>query len=226
MREETELSERFWSHVDRTEGCWIWTGYRDDTNYGRFNIKGYPLMVHRLTYVNAYGPFDPSLQLDHLCHTRDLSCKGGVTCPHRPCVNPAHLEPVTADENYRRGRAVGRTHCKHGHPFVEGNVRIATDSLGRKSRRCLTCHRNYQARMRIDDGDKTLVFARSEKEARAAALEAGLLWNRLLYIGRPKTLRGLATKGRKRRYFPGFEEHYMASLIRDALAMSDLFEAS
>lgn len=46
-------------------------------------------MPYRLYYERAKGPVADGLQLDHLCR-------------NRRCVNPAHLEAVTAVQNARR----------------------------------------------------------------------------------------------------------------------------
>jgi hypothetical protein len=78
--------------------------------------------------------------LDHTCH--DTSCEKGASCPHRACVNPAHLEPVTHAVNIRRGnglaaKAARKTHCKRGHPLSGQNLLV--DSRG--ARQCRSCQR-------------------------------------------------------------------------------------
>lgn len=63
------------------------------------------LLVHRYLYEEKYGPLPDDIALDHACHTRDKDCRGGPSCPHRPCVNPDCGEPVTQLENVHRGAA-------------------------------------------------------------------------------------------------------------------------
>lgn len=91
-------------------GCWRWTGVVNEQGYGyylhRTTSDGLPRKhqaAHRYVYEQLVGPIPAGLQLDHACHN-PKNCQGGPTCPHRLCVNPAHLEPVTSKENARRAR--------------------------------------------------------------------------------------------------------------------------
>jgi len=82
--------EYFWSKVNKSEGCWEWTGYVNDQGYGRprFRVGGkqYFLRAHRMTYEFLAGPIPEGLIIDHRCHNRS-------------CVNPDHLRPVTEKQN-------------------------------------------------------------------------------------------------------------------------------
>lgn len=127
-------------------GCWLWTGYIDTKGYGRAHHPhryGFPSIgAHRLVYELLVGPIPPGLHLDHTCHDATV-CPGGPTCPHRRCVNPAHLEPVTPKVNNERSNSPSaqsgrRTHCVHGHP-LDGR------RIGRTQRRtCRTCLKAIQ----------------------------------------------------------------------------------
>lgn len=92
------LETRFWSKVDfdvnNRRRCWPWQAFCNPKGYGRFTIKTssgerVTTYAHRVAYEIEVGEIPAGLQLDHLC-----SNKG--------CVNPWHLEPVTAKENRRR----------------------------------------------------------------------------------------------------------------------------
>lgn len=122
-------------------GCWLWTGPLNESGYAmRRQNSGSSSLVHRWLYQLLVGPVDRSLHLDHLCHTRDESCRADRSCPHRRCVNPAHLEPVTPAENNRRSRspaqlAAKANRCKRGHDLtVHGYVR--KDKKGRNCKAC------------------------------------------------------------------------------------------
>lgn len=120
------LVERFWERVDKTEaGCWLWTGPLRPDGYGAIGAGGRggrTLRTHRLAYELVVGPIPDGLTLDHVCQVR-------------ACCNPAHLEPVTAEDNVRRATA-RRDRCRRGHEFTPDNTIIR--ALGRE---CRTCRR-------------------------------------------------------------------------------------
>jgi len=84
---------RFWSYVEKTETCWLWTGHLTDDGYGRLGINGQLVLAHRFAYELLVGPIPEGLHLDHLCRVRH-------------CVKPDDLEPVTPAENVRRAALV------------------------------------------------------------------------------------------------------------------------
>jgi hypothetical protein len=84
-------------------GCREWAGKVTAKGSGHTTLKGKAIGAHRLAYLLFKGSVAPGLQVDHTCHTKD--CDLAAACPHRRCVNPDHLEAVTAAENVRRGRA-------------------------------------------------------------------------------------------------------------------------
>lgn len=84
--------------VVKDDGCWQWIGSRNQVRgemaYGVVRWGGPQRYVHRVLYEHIYGPY-PGLDTDHLCR-------------NRACVNPAHLEPVTRQENILRAPVRGR----------------------------------------------------------------------------------------------------------------------
>ena len=134
---------RFWAKVDKSGDCWRWTAFTDADGYGIFGIaESRSVRAHRFAYEASVGPIPDGLELDHLCHTRDLDCPGGDDDPHRSCVNPAHLEPVTGSVNIMRGRGLGtlnasREVCIRGHSLSGDNLYVQPDG----KRMCRECKR-------------------------------------------------------------------------------------
>ena len=96
------LDQRIEGKFLRGDGCWPWTASLDGTGYGQIRHEGAALPAHRVVYEVLVGPIPEGYEVDHTCHNADVSCKGGPTCLHRRCVNPAHLEAVTASVNVTR----------------------------------------------------------------------------------------------------------------------------
>jgi HNH endonuclease len=74
--------ERFWSKVERGEGCWLWVGPLHPAGYGRFRLDGQNHPAHRVACEWANGAISHGQHLHH-------------TCGNRACVRPAHLVPLT-----------------------------------------------------------------------------------------------------------------------------------
>jgi hypothetical protein len=126
--------------------CWTWKGHVIPKGYGQIYVGGRMKRAHRVAYELAIGPIPEGMNLDHLCHTRDSSCSGGDSCLHRRCVNPLHLEPVSARDNTHRSTVAiaaqnaAKTHCPQGHEYTPENTYVWADAPG-ASRHCRTCAR-------------------------------------------------------------------------------------
>ena len=135
---------RFMCKIEvQPNGCWRWTGKPNRQGYGRFWLDGKSRYAHRIAHEHFIGPIPDGYEVDHLCHTRDASCPGGI-CDHRLCVRwtDDHLEAVTERENVMRSRGrapanAAKTECDEGHPFDGGNTFF--DSRG--DRGCKTCQK-------------------------------------------------------------------------------------
>lgn len=117
-------------------GCWLWRASKDPCGYGQVWWETRPHKAHRVVYTLAFGPIPDGMELDHLCKVRH-------------CVNPAHLEPVTHQENLLRGDTfqagnAAKTHCKRGHEFTAENIYLLRDG----GRRCRACRASAHLRRR------------------------------------------------------------------------------
>ena len=85
---------RFWSKVDMSYNCWLWTGSKSSDGYGRFGLNGKSVAAHRL----AYGIVSGEMPTEQVLHR----------CDNPPCVNPDHLKTGTHKDNMmdmmKRGR--------------------------------------------------------------------------------------------------------------------------
>lgn len=129
------ILEVFDDRVAIGDGCWEWLGAKQPSGYGKMYWDYKTLLAHRVVYELVRGPIPEGLQLDHLCRNPS-------------CVNPSHLEAVTARENVLRsdstaGRNGRKTHCKRGHEFTPANTYIRP-----RGRECRACWKTRKLRVR------------------------------------------------------------------------------
>jgi hypothetical protein len=80
-----DTEQRFWSKVDKSSDCWLWTASVNGSGYGQFAVGSrsdgtkHPARAHVYAYEMLVGPVPAGFELDHLCRVRS-------------CVNPAHLK--------------------------------------------------------------------------------------------------------------------------------------
>lgn len=117
-----------------SKGCWVWNLSLSRGGYAQTNIEGKSWRVHRLSYTVYKGKIPEKLQLDHLCRVRN-------------CVNPNHLEAVSAKENLARSPITyssinkQKKVCKRGHPFKNENLKVY-NYKGSVRRICVICHKD------------------------------------------------------------------------------------
>ena len=128
--------DRFWSNVEKTDGCWEWSGALSSLGYGRFTwkrnkqCKGY---AHRASWLINRGPIPEGLCVLH-------------HCDNRKCVNPNHLYVGTMKDNCADRDSRGRNGMK-GKVFERKKKLEVTLAyaywLGHQSESKASCARKY-----------------------------------------------------------------------------------
>ena len=129
-------------------GCWEWSGWRDDANYGHVDYQSKNFLVHRLVYEHFVGKVPGGVHLHHRCE-------------NPACANFGHLQPLTPIEhialNKGKKRRSKRTHCPHGHAYEAGNLYLDANGW----RHCKTCSRERNREYRKRDRAQDLVDSKS-----------------------------------------------------------------
>jgi len=116
--------------VNPATGCWDWIGNCTEKGYGRVYIRPERRYrpAHRAMYERLMGPVAEGIVIHHRCENPG-------------CINPQHLEPLSAGENVRRGPNSGYkrrwTICPNSHPYTPENTKV--DARG--YRLCRVCER-------------------------------------------------------------------------------------
>ncbi len=132
-----------WEHpyVNKTKGCWFWTGPLNHKGYGQTNRSKYggQQYVHRIAYMQAVGPIAADMQICHKCDVPN-------------CLNPKHLflgdNFINQRDSVMKGRhyKVRNTHCPQGHPYSGKNLYVCPRGI----RNCRTCATKHRKRYRAE----------------------------------------------------------------------------
>ncbi len=96
-RLQPTTQESFWSKVQKTNGCWLWTATKTN-GYGMIRNGNRMVFAHRFSWELHNGPIPDGLCVLHNCPEGD----------NPACCNPAHLFLGTKADNNTDRKKKGR----------------------------------------------------------------------------------------------------------------------
>ena len=153
QRLSRSAEERFWSKVDTSGDCWIWTGSVAGNGYGDFGASpSRHVSAHRFSYEQAYGEIPHGVVIRHQCDTP-------------LCVKPTHLLPGSHSDN----KADSVTRHRHAHGERHGHSRFSDADI-REMRRLMSLGLGSRSIARVFNTDSGTVckIARRESWAHVA----------------------------------------------------------
>jgi hypothetical protein len=112
--------------IDRSTGCWNWTGRKSSSGYGALGAMGKRHMAHRLFYAIQVAEIPIGMQVLH-------------RCDNRPCINPKHLFLGTHSDNMADKKAKNRQWRNPGQlngraKLTEADIEVIRSSSGVRQR--------------------------------------------------------------------------------------------
>jgi hypothetical protein len=98
MSTRSDYLERFSRKIDKSTGCWLWTGAINPKGYAKMRFEGRAVDAHRVSWNLHRGSIPDGLFVLHRCDVRH-------------CVNPEHLFLGTHQDNMDDMQAKGRHRC-------------------------------------------------------------------------------------------------------------------
>lgn len=136
---DEKFAQKFWSNVEKTEGCWLWKVSINTQGYGNITRQYKKILAHRYSYEQSNGSIPNGHEIDHICE-------------NKICVKPDHLVAVTRSDHAKhtaqmiRNRSMDRTHCTNGHELNNENSYIYSRPKGAEGnmrRVCKLCKKMY-----------------------------------------------------------------------------------
>ncbi len=128
------IEERFWSKVDKTGSCWLWTGCKHPQGYGRIGVSKKVKYAHRISWELHNGTIPEGAHVLHKC---DVPC----------CVNPDHLFLGTHRDNMQDKIAKGRANMPKGERCGNSKLKEGEVWLIRKIHKAGVVSQRYIAKM-------------------------------------------------------------------------------
>lgn len=163
--------DRFWSKVDKSGECWLWTAGRHRAGYGAFSVGSRltggrrDTYAHRVAYELAFGPIPNGLLVRHTCDTP-------------ACVRPEHLLVGTQADNMHDAAERGRTTKGDRHPWRRRPELIRKGEQHHAAK--LTDEQVREMRRRYADGgisQRLLGLEYGIQQGAVSAIVRGLKWS-------------------------------------------------
>lgn len=107
--------DRFWSKVDKSGDCWLWTGAISN-RYGNFGVRaGKTERAHRVAWLLTFGPIPTG---GHVLHR----------CDNTLCVTPRHL--FIGDQAANVADMVAKGRQKKSKLLCELDIRMIRNTKG------------------------------------------------------------------------------------------------
>lgn len=138
----------FWARVQKSEGCWLWTGAKNRNGYGYLGMNNKDILAHRFSWIVNVGEIragkcvlhrcdvpacvrpDHLFVGDHLTNVRDCIAKGRRFTNHKQAARTKASRPF----------------CRRGHEYAAVGFFVGN----RGQRRCKACaaddQRGYRSR--------------------------------------------------------------------------------
>jgi hypothetical protein len=109
--------DRFWSKVNKTDGCWEWIAGRNKDGYGQIGkTHGDAVGAHRVAYELMVGPIPEGMCVLH-------------RCDNPGCVNPDHLFLGTRADNTADMKAKGRARGPSFYGASNANAKLTEQDV-------------------------------------------------------------------------------------------------
>jgi len=136
---DEKFAQKFWSNVEKTDSCWLWTASINTQGYGNITRQYKKILAHRYSYEHSNGFIPSGHEIDHLCE-------------NKICVKPDHLVAITRSDHAKhtaqmiRKMSLERTHCANGHELNDENSYLYSRPNGAEGnvrRVCRSCKKMY-----------------------------------------------------------------------------------
>ena len=162
----------FWTRVDKSGECWLWTGAKFRQGYGMLSIGGQTRYAHRVAYEITVGPIPAGFVVMH-------------SCDRKLCVRPSHLSLGTPQENARDAAAHDLYPTGDRH-----HARLHPERMARGARNGMLTHpesRSYgerqgRSKLKEDDVRRIRELAASGLSHRLIAFQFGICRSTVSHI--------------------------------------------